>query len=127
MRAVTYDTGALIAAERDDRRMWHLHRSYLERGITPRVPAAVLAEAWRGGSRQALLSRLLAGCTVKPMTEEHARAIGELLGQAKFNELVDASVVVDAARKSAVVVTSNFSHIRRLAEAARTPLEIVAV
>lgn len=30
---MTYDTGALIAAERNDRRLWALHRRALERGL----------------------------------------------------------------------------------------------
>ena len=127
MRPVTYDTGALIAAERGDRRMWRLHESYTGQGLVPRVPAAVLAEAWRGGPRQARLSRLLTDCEVVPMTESHARHVGRLLGQARFQDIVDASVVVHAVERGSVVVTSNFSHIRRLAEAARAPLEIVAV
>lgn len=65
VRGLTYDTGALIAAERDDRLMWALHRATLGRGITPTVPAGVLAEAWRGGP-QPRLSSLLKGCHVEP-------------------------------------------------------------
>src|SRR5260370_15625690 len=59
-RSVTYDTGALVAAERNDRRMWALHAVLLAEEVAPVVPAPVLAEAWRGGPRQASLSRLLA-------------------------------------------------------------------
>jgi len=33
---VTYGTGALIAAERNDRRMWALHAGLLDEEITPR-------------------------------------------------------------------------------------------
>jgi len=40
---LTYDTGALIAAERDDRILWSLHRAALSRGIAPTVPVGVLA------------------------------------------------------------------------------------
>jgi hypothetical protein len=57
---VTYDTGALIAAESKDRALWALHRRTLERRLRPVVPAGVLGQAWRGG-RQAELSRLLSG------------------------------------------------------------------
>ena len=42
---LTYDTGALIAAERDDRLMWALHRASLSRGLVPTIPVGVLAEA----------------------------------------------------------------------------------
>src|SRR5687767_10305525 len=61
---VTYDTGALIAAERNDRAMWALHTGFLAEEVVPVVPAPVLAEAWRGGPRQASLVRLLALCVV---------------------------------------------------------------
>jgi hypothetical protein len=69
MAGVTYDTGAFVAAERNARRMWALHAGFLAEEIVPVVPAPVLAEAWRGGSRQASLARLLAMCEVEPMTE----------------------------------------------------------
>ena len=35
---LTSDTGALVAAERDDRIMWSLHRAALRRGLPPTVP-----------------------------------------------------------------------------------------
>ena len=52
MPGVTYDTGALVAAERNDRAMWALHAGFLAEEVVPTVPAPVLAEAWRGGGRQ---------------------------------------------------------------------------
>ena len=58
MNGVTYDTGALIAADHNDRRMWALHAGFLALETSPTVPTSVLAEAWRGGPRQANLARL---------------------------------------------------------------------
>ena len=46
---------------------------FLAEEVLPVVPAPVLAEAWRGGPRQASLSRLLALCDVAPMSEGQAR------------------------------------------------------
>jgi hypothetical protein len=46
---VTYDTGALIAADRNDRAMWALHAGFLAEETAPTVPAPVLADAWGGG------------------------------------------------------------------------------
>lgn len=40
---LTYDTGALVAAEPDNRVMWSLHSAALRRGLPPVVPAGVLA------------------------------------------------------------------------------------
>ena len=127
MPGVTYDTGALIAAERGASRLWQLHEEYLAYGITPVVPSPVLAEAWRGGSRQARLVHLLKSCEVEAMTEDRARAVGVLLGKARFDDVVDAAVVEAAARRGDVVVTSNEVHIRQLARAAQAYLDIVAV
>ncbi len=124
MRGVTYDTGALVAAERNDRRMWALHAAFLAEEIAPTVPAAVLAEAWRGGSRQASLSRLLASCDVEPMSEELARNVGVLAGKAGHDDVVDAAVVEGAVRRRDAVVTSNDEHIRRVADAARVRLRV---
>lgn len=114
---IVYDAGALVAAERNQRPMWALHDATLRRGLSPLVPAAVLAQAWRGGS-QASLSRLLAGCTITPLDERIARAAGTLCGQARSDDVVDASVVVLAQMLDASVATGDADDLRRLAEAA---------
>lgn len=103
---ITYDTGALIAAERNDRRIWALHRRALERGVLPTVPAGVLGQAWRGGP-QAQMSRLLAGCRVEHLDESKARAAGSACALAGLSDVVDASVVVGAAARGDLVVTSD--------------------
>lgn len=125
MPGVTYDTGALLAAERMDRRMWALHAGYLTEAVVPVVPAPVLAEAWRGGARQAALSRLLALCEIAPLTDEQARAVGLLCGRADHDDVVDAAVAEGAIRRGDAVVTSNAADIRRLARAATATLRIV--
>jgi hypothetical protein len=127
MAGVTYDTGALVAAERNDRRMWALHAGFLAEEVAPIVPAPVLAEAWRGGTRQASLARLLALCEVEPMTEAQARDVGVLAGKADHDDVVDVSVVEGAIRRRHAVVTSNEAHIRRIATAARVELRIERV
>lgn len=116
MRAdgLTYDTGALIAAERSDRLLWPLHRAALTRGLTPTVPAGVLGEAWRGGP-QPQLSRLLKGCLVEPLTEAQARAIGVLAARSDLADTVDLAVVEGALRRNDVVVTSNRTDIEQAA------------
>ena len=124
MPGVTYDTGALVAGERNDRRMWALHAGFLAEEVAPVVPAPVLAEAWRGGARQASLSRLLAMCDVEPMTEDQSRQVGVLAGKAAPDDVVDVTVVEGAIRRRHAVVTSNEDHIRRVADAARVRLRI---
>lgn len=124
MGGVTYDTGALVAGERNDRRMWALHAGFLAEEVLPVVPAPVLAEAWRGGARQASLSRLLALCDVEPMSEEQAREVGVLAGKSAHDDVVDVTVVEGAIRRRDAIVTSNEDHIRRVADAARVRLRI---
>jgi hypothetical protein len=108
MPGVTYDTGALIAAERNDRRMWALHAGFLAEEVVPTVPAAVLAEAWRGGSRQASLARFLALCAIDPLTEQQGKGVGVLAGRADHDD----------------IVTSNHTHITKIANTARARLPI---
>lgn len=127
MAGVTYDTGALVAAERNDRQMWALHVGYVRLGIVPSVPAPVLAQAWRGGGGQAALSRLLTSCEVEPLTDERARAVGVLCGRAAHDDVIDVAVIEGAVRRDDAVVTSDEAHIRRIAGAAGATLAVVAV
>ena len=123
---LTYDTGALVAAERDDRLMWSLHRAALIRGLPPVVPAGVLAEGWRGGP-QARLSRFLKGCKTDELTEERAKAVGALSARSGHGDVVDVSVVEGAIRRRHAVVTSNKAHIQKIADSDRFKLEIHSV
>ena len=124
MGGVTYDTGALIAGERNDRRMWALHAGLLAEEVVPVVPVPVLAEAWRGGARQASLVRLMALCEVEVMTEDQAHRVGVLAGRARHDDIVDVTVVEGAIRRGDAVVTSNRAHIARISEAAGRKLVI---
>ena len=123
MAGVTYDTGALLAAERSDRRLWALHRRALERGVSPTVPAGVLGQAWRGGP-QAQLSRLLAGCAIEDLTEVRSRAAGAACGRATTDDLIDATVVVGAVARGDLVVTSDPDDLAVIATAVRRRLDL---
>lgn len=127
MHGVTYDTGALIAADRNDRRMWALHAGFLSLEVSPTVPTPVLAEAWRGGSRQASLARFLALCTTESLTEEQAKAVGALAARADHDDILDVTVVEGAVRQHDAVVTSNPTHIRKIADAVRSRITIETV
>ena len=126
MSGITYDTGALLAAEDADRRMWALHRRALERGESPMVPAGVLGQAWRGGP-QVLLARLLAGCQLEALSEEIARSAGTLLGKANAADVIDASLVIGALARRDAIVTSDRSDVEALLDARRRRLQIIDV
>jgi hypothetical protein len=122
-----YDTGALVAAERGDKRMARTHARALAAGVRPIVPAPVLAQAWRGGP-QPLLSRTLRGCRIVTMDEEMARAVGALLAKAAAKDVVDGAVVLIAGRHpGVVVVTSDPADLRRLAVANGSGVRLLTV
>ena len=124
MRGVTYDTGALVAADRNDRRMWALHAGFLAEEVSPTVPAPVLAATWRGGSRQASLARFLALCSLEPMSEQQAKSVGVLAGKADHDDIVDVTVVEGAIRRHDAIVTSTHPHIRKITDAVRAKITI---
>lgn len=128
MPGATYDTGALIGGNRNDRRMWALHVGFIAEEVVPTVPAPVVAEAWRGGSRQASLARMLAGCEIEAMTAEQARQVGQLAGRADHDDVVDVAVVEGAARRDDVVIlTSNETDIHKVIEATGKRIRIEPV
>ena len=121
MPGLTYDTGALITAERNEQHLWALHRGALEQGLMPTVPAAVLAQGWRGGP-QAQMSRLLSGCRIESLNEARARSAGTACASAGTNDVVDAAVVVGASARGDVVITSDERGLQRIAVALGVPL-----
>ena len=120
---ITYDTGALIAADRAERRMWARHRALLALREVPTVPAPVVAQSWRGG-RQALLARLLAGCGVEALDDGQARSVGSLAARAATIDIVDVCVVEGAIRRRDLVVSSDSDDLRAIAAAVNRRLEI---
>jgi len=81
------------------------------------IPAAVLAQVWRGrGPRQARLLMLLGAriVSVQELTPTRAQVAGELCGRAGTADVVDASVVIAAWGNGSVVVTSDPDDLRRL-------------
>jgi hypothetical protein len=79
-------------------------------------------------SRQASLARFLALCTTEPLTDEQAKAVGAPAARSGHDDIVDVTVVEGAVRRyDAVVVTSNSTHIRKIADATRSRLTIETV
>ncbi len=122
-----YDTGALIAAEGNDRRIWALHTRALQRGVRPIVPAGCIVEIWRGG-RQSNLARLFDGCEPETLTGDRARRAGAMRrGLASDVGTVDATVAEAAIRRRAAVVTSDRADIEQLARTARGRIQIIDI
>jgi hypothetical protein len=121
---VTYDSGALIAAERGERRIWARHRALLLRRVVPVVPAPVVAQCWRGTPRQAQLARLLAGSEIETLDDTRARATGTLAGRARTTDIVDASVVEGALRRGDLIVSSDEGDLAAIAATVSRHLDI---
>ncbi len=111
-----YDSGALIALDRNDRRMWARHQLALDDGRDIHVPSVVVGQAWRDDRRQVRLGKVLATCIVEPVGREHAKASGALCGKAGTSDLIDAIVVTTGASLGAVIWTSDHDDIKRLAD-----------
>ncbi len=81
--ALTFDAGALIAIERRSRRMQALREEIDRRDWQVAVPAGAVAQAWRGGPRQARIAALLADqrTEVVALDDPVARAAGLLCGR----------------------------------------------
>ena len=115
MTAVVYDAAVLLAADRNERRVWAEHRIRLELGIVPLVPAPVVAQVSRS-PQQAQLRRFLTGCAIVPLGESEAHQAGQLLGKTGTVDVVDAVVVTIAIRRQAMILTGDPDDIERLVE-----------
>jgi predicted nucleic acid-binding protein len=113
---LTLDASALIAFERNDRRLVALVKAALELRMPLAVPAGVVGQVWRNGRRQVRLVRLLESpaVEVEPLDDQRARAAGQLCGASGAADVIDASVVTCARARGHGVVTSDVIDLRRL-------------
>jgi hypothetical protein len=122
--SMVLDAGALIALERGDRAMWRRFKAALLAEAVPRTHAGVVGQAWRGGQRQALLARALAGIDVRNLDPLLGRAAGELLGRAGASDVIDAAVVL-LAQDGDDIVTSDPDDLRPLSLASGRHVELI--
>jgi predicted nucleic acid-binding protein len=117
LSGVTLDAGALIALDRDDRRVIVLIARTAERGMRVTVPATALAQAIRNPARQSRLARMVRqpSTDVIAMQGPDATAVGIMLARTGTADIVDAHVVLCARRAGQSVVTSDPSDLRRIA------------
>ena len=125
------DSGALIALDCGDDRTWAALHAATRRLHKVQVPVGALAQAWRGGPRQARLARALKKCDEAPLDGQTARELGELCGRSGTDDVIDASVAVAAARASrqgpVSVLTSDRADIVLLLVALNAAADVVDV
>jgi predicted nucleic acid-binding protein len=116
MSGLTLDSGALIAFERNDRRVVALLAQAVHHKLEVAVPAGVVAQVWRDGRRQARLARLLGAdlVDIEALDDRRARRAGQVCGIRQTADIVDASVVLCARERGNRVVTSDVDDLRRL-------------
>lgn len=113
-RGVTFDTGVLIGLERRHAGALALLKACKLSRATITIPAAVVAEWWRGSHRA-----LLESGAVEPLTPELAEAAGLLLAATGGYNAVDACVVASAARRGDLVATGDADDLSALAGIAK--------
>jgi predicted nucleic acid-binding protein len=111
---LTLDAGALIAYERADPDILEILRFAFDRDVTPTVPAVVLAEVWRGDSKDARVAQLLKWCRIEPLDEQRARAAGALRRSTAGAGAVDACVAIGVSERGDAIATSDPGDMRRL-------------
>jgi hypothetical protein len=111
MGGLTLDTGALIALERSRKRIREVVAAAQAGNDRITVPAAAIAEWWRGPDKRRLLIRAM--FTVEFLDEALARTAGEAIASLRRGVDVDAKLTIDAivmasaARRGDVVYTSD--------------------
>ena len=115
-KGLSLDTGALLAIERRDQNFTALIANALQENIPIHVVAEVVAQAWRGGARQAPLAKFLKsdGVDYPQMSLLMARAVGELCGRSNHHDIVDVFVAMEALMARHTVVTSDPEDLRKV-------------
>jgi hypothetical protein len=110
---VLLDAGALVAIDKRDRRIGAMLRVLHRERVPAWTSAAVVAQVWRHGGRQAPLAQVLAGVGARALSAHDGKRVGELLAIARTADVVDAhlALLVDNGDQ---VLTSDVADIGRL-------------
>ncbi|UUY02873.1 hypothetical protein LRS13_19630 [Svornostia abyssi] len=123
---LVFDAGAFLAFERGDKTVRALLDLDRAAGRSPRTHGGVVGQVWRGGARQALLARLLAGTEIVPLDATLGREAGVLLAAAGTSDAIDAAVAL-LARDGDTIVTSDRGDLEALVWQAGRHVELVVV
>jgi predicted nucleic acid-binding protein len=109
MTGLTLDTGALIAIEAGERRMALRVEQAVATGAELAIPAGVVAQAWRGGARQARIAKLLQlkVTSVIALDTKLALRVGATCATTGSTDVVDVCVALCARDRGHPVITSD--------------------
>lgn len=123
---VVLDAGALVGIDKHDRHISDLLRELQAREVPLVTSAAVVAQVFRHGSRQARLARLLHDTKIEPLTEEAGRTIGKLLAKSTTSDVVDGHVAI-LLKDGDLCITSDPRDIATLSEAREISARILGI
>jgi hypothetical protein len=88
--------------------------------------APIVGQAWRDGSRQVSLARLLKMVNVVPTDQAAAMRAGELLANAAMSDVVDA-LIVGLAVPGDQILTSDPGDLVALVQALGIPAKVITI
>jgi hypothetical protein len=117
-QGLTFDTGALIALERNRLRIGKIFRAAREGGRVITVPTVVVAEWVREGAGAKARERLLRAVVVQDLTRELAERAGRVIGHVHAippdKGTIDAIVMTSAWLRGDTIYTSDLSDLNRI-------------
>jgi len=99
--------------------------SAVRRNAQITIPAGVLAQAWRG--HNVAIARLLQASEVEAFDKSLAKTVGRVLATSKTSDVIDAAVIIGAAQRRDMVLTSDVSDLNVLSNALGSDIKIVGV
>ena len=121
------DSGALIALEGNDRKMWRRLKGSLQAASPPKTHGGVVAQVWRGGTRrQARLATALQVVEIVPIDAELGRRAGVLLARSELSDAIDAALVA-LADHGDQIITSDPDDLAVLVAASNRRVDVTPV
>ena len=121
------DSGALIALEGNDRRMWRRLKGSLQAASPPKTHGGVVAQVWRGGTRrQARLATALQAVEIVPLDTGLGRRAGVLLARSGLSDAIDAALVA-LADHGDQIITSDPNDLAVLVAASNRRVDVTPV
>jgi hypothetical protein len=121
------DSGALLAAERDDKEVLERLKLAVLSMSPPVSHGGVVGQVWRdGGPRQARLAAALKTVRILPLDDYLCRKAGSLLAKARTKDVIDAALVL-LAEDGDEIMTSDPGDISVLAGHAGLDIDIIPV
>ena len=121
MKGAVLDAGAFIALERRSPFMLGILDEALRGKAEVVLPRTVIAQVWRGTSKQANVARLInaglrrgGSVIIDELTPQRAREIGLTIGKVHHPDIVDVHVALAAAERGHAVLTSDEADIAKV-------------